>query len=624
MRRIILLAAALLLVTAASVQAQRLPLRKIGVQPTGGLGGGTNPISALRRIDWSTAGVTGGIPTGRTQSGSTISAYTGTAGTINTAITNCGNNQYVLLGAGTFTLSSGILFNAKANCTLRGMGADTTLLIVNGTDPCTGTAALVCIKSNDTSWWGGPSNVANWTAGYAKDATVLTLSSTANLSVGKYISLDQLKDSADDSQIYICYDNSTTPVCAGGPGDWERTNRPVGQMVKVTAINGSNVTVTPGLYMPMWRSGQTPQAFWATTPTSGVGLEDMSIDGTGTNSGAGVFYFNCYDCWMKGVRSVHNGGGAGRSHILAWGSPHLSIVDNYFFGENDWTLVTHYGLEMAFTSDCLIENNIFQQVQAPVPMNGPTDGCVLAYNYDLNNRVSNFPNFMEHTFFCHALQNYVLMEGNIGPGLYCDTFHGSHHFITTFRNRFLGYDINGTTVTSGNTIPMRLDSFTRHANAVCNVLGTDQRPHTVYAGSGDQSIYRIGESDVVSPSNVPDDARAGQTLFRWGNYDTQTNTSRFVSGEVPSSESVYPNSVPATNDCGVNSQYLTAEPDWWVAAAGPWPGIGPDITGGNLSNSDGHANENPAAYCYRVTMSGPTNGSGSPLTFNRSTCYPGS
>ncbi|HEX5483008.1 MAG TPA: hypothetical protein VFZ08_10330, partial [Terriglobia bacterium] len=65
-------------------------------------------ISPARAINWSAAGVSGGIPTNRSQCGSTIAAYSGSADKINNAITNCPTGGYVQLGTGTFNLSSGI------------------------------------------------------------------------------------------------------------------------------------------------------------------------------------------------------------------------------------------------------------------------------------------------------------------------------------------------------------------------------------------------------------------------------------------------------------------------------------------------------------------------------------
>src|SRR6185312_9816404 len=78
-------------------------------------------LSSTRAIDWSTAGVAGGIPTNRTQCGSTL-ASSSTLAQIQTAINNCPAGQFVKLGTGTFTLSGGL--SMKANVTLRGDGAN--------------------------------------------------------------------------------------------------------------------------------------------------------------------------------------------------------------------------------------------------------------------------------------------------------------------------------------------------------------------------------------------------------------------------------------------------------------------------------------------------------------------
>src|SRR5204862_513150 len=68
----------------------------------------------------------------RTQCGVAIAAYNGSAATVNTAITACGDNQYVLLGPGTFNLGSGIDFGSRSNVTRRGSGPNRTFLIFTG------------------------------------------------------------------------------------------------------------------------------------------------------------------------------------------------------------------------------------------------------------------------------------------------------------------------------------------------------------------------------------------------------------------------------------------------------------------------------------------------------------
>src|SRR2546428_9682957 len=75
-------------------------------------------IDPSRAIDWSTAGVPGGIPTNRTQCGSTIPP-TNNASVIQNALNACGANQYVKLGPGTFNLTTGVNV-MNNNTTLRG------------------------------------------------------------------------------------------------------------------------------------------------------------------------------------------------------------------------------------------------------------------------------------------------------------------------------------------------------------------------------------------------------------------------------------------------------------------------------------------------------------------------
>src|SRR5215470_8103606 len=72
--------------------------------------------AAGRSIDWSRAGVTGGIPN-RTVICATLSPGA-TPAAINSAIAKC-SNGVVLLNAGTYTLNAGLTFRGTNNVTLR-------------------------------------------------------------------------------------------------------------------------------------------------------------------------------------------------------------------------------------------------------------------------------------------------------------------------------------------------------------------------------------------------------------------------------------------------------------------------------------------------------------------------
>ena len=116
-------------------------------------------ITASRRIDWSQAGVIGGIPN-RTAICATLNPGA-TATQINAAIASCGSGQVVFLNAGTYTLSSGIRFNNKRDVTLRGAGPDQTFLVFSAGSSCGGMGADVCFINGDGNWTGEPRNLAS-------------------------------------------------------------------------------------------------------------------------------------------------------------------------------------------------------------------------------------------------------------------------------------------------------------------------------------------------------------------------------------------------------------------------------------------------------------------------------
>src|SRR5256885_631301 len=96
----------------------------------------TEPWSGIldpsRAIDWSHAGIPGGIPNPATICASLDPRST--ASQIDAAIAACPPGQVVFLTAGTFTLSAGL--NMKSDVTLRGAGANRTKLVFTGTTQC--------------------------------------------------------------------------------------------------------------------------------------------------------------------------------------------------------------------------------------------------------------------------------------------------------------------------------------------------------------------------------------------------------------------------------------------------------------------------------------------------------
>jgi hypothetical protein len=564
-------------------------------------------IAASRRIDWSQAGVAGGVPN-RTTICATLSPGA-TAAQINSAIAACPSGQVVKLNAGTYSLSSGIDFNARSNVTLRGDGPDRTFLVFTGGVSCGGLGADVCFRNGALNSTDSPGNTASWTAGYAVGTTSLTLSSTANLQVGSLLILDQLNDSSDSGGVFVC---DAGGLCATeGPGGTGRSGRVQEQLVKVTAISGNTVTVAPGLYMPNWRSSQSPGAWWSSSlPITMSGIEDLSVNHAGSASVmSGVYFFNAYNCWMKNVRSMNGN----RNHVWLYQSAHVTVRDSYFYGTRN-AASQSYGIETYMNSDSLVENNIFQHVTVGMMTGGSTSGTVFAYNYSIDDYY-NVASWMQSSSYLHAGGiGFVLFEGNDGIGFTADAIHGTTDFATVFRNLFTGWEPGK----SQQTVPIHLYTYNRYVNVIGNVLGRSgyhNRYETAAPSGtgGNTAIYTLGWSGNggTTDSGVPNDPRVKTTLFRWGNYDVVNAAVVWNAAEVPSALTPFGNPVPGNHTLPA-SLYLAGKPAWWGPV--PWPAIGPDVTGGQ--DPTGHAYKVPARLCYDATSK-----TGGILNFNAAACY---
>lgn len=400
-------------------------------------------LSPSRAVDWSHAGVIGGIPSSNWSQCVTTACNTvttngpsSTAAQINAAIASAPANSVVLLPAGTYSLSNEILL--QSNVVLRGAGPMlTTLQFKSGGSSCklAGNENVgICGSFN---WNGAPENLTTWTAGYAQGSTVLTLGSVSGLTAGQVLILDQANDGSDTGDIFVC-DTTSCSTEGGSPGRTVKgVDRNQQQYVKVQSVNsGTNqVTVTPGIYMPNWRSSQTPSAWWANTVIQNAGLENLTLDNTQSNMLTDVAIWNAYNCWIKNVRSLISN----RNHVWLQYSAHITVRDSYFYGTlNSATL--SYGLEPWQSGDLLIENNILDHIVTPVLLGG-TSGTVVGYNYEVNGTTfaSNPGWSMNGPSWSHdAGTEMILVEGNQGSGLMEDAIHGTHAMLTAFRNTYSG------------------------------------------------------------------------------------------------------------------------------------------------------------------------------------------
>lgn len=510
-------------------------------------------IASSRAIDWSHAGLPPMLPDGET----TLNTYTppvrtrvcasiapeGSPGSpvaqtdINAAIANCAPGGVVYLEAGSFYISNGIDFAGTDDVTLRGAGADQTLLHFTGGTGCQGYWATICVPNDERSYDNAnPQFTASWTAGYSRGTTQVTLSSTADITPGKtLLTLDQQDGPLfDPGGLWVC---ETPGICSDqGNGGSVRPGRAQQQVVLATAVSGNTVTISPGLYLSNWSASQNPGAWWAAVNVSGDGVEDLSVDATAAaNAKAGILIANGYGNWVDGVRVLNTA----RSHVWIINSAHNLVANSYFYGTLN-AAQESYGVEENGGSDDLIINNIFQHIVAGILMSGPSSGTVVAYNYGLDDYFSPSSTVMMSEFQAHNAGIAMdLVEGNVMDSFNADDAHGTQNLLSFFRNRFYGEDPAdpGRTV---DTVAFDDTSFHRYFNVVGNVLGTAGFSDTYQAvghdevllGGIDKTIFTIGDT-FVSDFEA-DDSVSTSSLLRWGNYDTVHGATQWNPSEVPS------------------------------------------------------------------------------------------
>jgi hypothetical protein len=601
-------------------------------------------IAPQRATDWRTAGAT--IPT-RTTICATIAPYTGTAATINNAIAACPSGQVVQLQAGTFTLSTGIS-HQKSNVTLRGAGAASTKLIINGGAGGCGlganSAVRFCSGAGGTQVAGNMSQNGTTAtlSSFVQGANTATLGTVSGLvagpvGTGSIIMLDQLNDAADGfpaaGDLYVC-EVAGFNCSNQGSNNWGRKGRSQVEVKTVTAINGNTITFTPGLQAPNWRSAQNPSAWWNNATLQNAGLEDLTIDSSGFG-GNPIQVKDVSNSWITGVRSIMNASTSGANHIVILHASHLTIRSNYFYGPLVFGL-GQYTLNTAIISDSLYENNILHDVPSGILPNDPGSGNVYSYNYVHNTGAHCNPQ-CSPVFQFHSGTIFMdLLEGNNMGSAFADVIHGVHYMVTMFRNHLDGYSHMVATPTDGG---IALMSNNRFFNLIGNVIGHSHfTTYQVLQAPNDDAIYMLGWQGNGSGFAVANDGNVSRTLMRWGNWDSVTSTNdngsndatgiRFVASEVPSGIANFANPVPGSQILP-KSFYLSAQPTaWWSTPWGtpPWPPIGPEVASSNITTATGgHANKIPARLCFENTDDDPAYPSSSPgiKGFDAATCYIG-
>jgi hypothetical protein len=381
-------------------------------------------------VDWSKAGVQGGIP----QVSTVYNVLTTTLALVADGVTDNTANLQALLNdnttypspcvfyfpAGTYLFKSTVFLTSGR--VLRGESPSTTLFHFN-----LGTANVHCIDIVSRT----AGTLTNVTAGSSKGSNSITVADVNLFQPGNWAQIKQSNDPAI--------------MGTNNPIDWDVSwsAESVGQLFKVTSVAGNVLTLDRPLRFDFYAppGGGTLRAR-TLLAIENVGFENFKVKRVKNQSTASgyTFFFNyAANCWIKNIESDSTL----TAHVLIEQSTNIEIRDSYFHRAYNYGGGGNgYGVGAALQcGSILVENNIFQRLRHATLVSSGASGNVFAYNYSIDPvwDLAGIPSDVSlHGHF--PFMN--LFEGNIVQKVSNSDYWGpSGPGNTLFRNRIEGNDI---------------------------------------------------------------------------------------------------------------------------------------------------------------------------------------
>lgn len=571
-------------------------------------------------IDWSGAGA-GEIPA-RPNICARLKPDVGVE-QINFVLSTCGDGQTVLLEPGVYSIKGTI--QIPSNVTLRGSGARQTIIKASGIAG----GDVISLGKGTVQY--DPRGIVH---GSDAGSTEIELTNAGGIKPGMQLVVAEVNDPS-----FVTTEGSGGN-CNWCDGGWTETGRIArGQIVDVTGVSGSKVSISPSLYSAYTH---VPGAVPFQMSAQRAGVEDLQVYATDAGHGTNFGMHMCAYCWIKGVESNYADG----DHVEIYWGFHDEVRDSYFSNAYLHSPGTHDSdIQIGFkTTATLVENNIVERTHAAIMLEWGAAGNVIAYNYTTGEFDSGAPNLVIGGIILHgAHPQFNLIEGNVVTKIEEDPVWGSSSHTTAFRNWVVGTNricspakgrgavhCSGTEGHYGFQAARAVDlSYLASLDSyIANVVGSTQMQllkgyHDPLRQSASVEYPAQRNYDAVAygwsfgygstsddgsgtgcGGGTPPCHRAGvaATDFIHGNYSNITKSVAWVPG--------------ATRELP-RSFYLKSKPEWWGEI--PFPATGPDVNGG--FGPGGHSYGNPAQACFTTVMHGVDGGEGSPLAFDPDQCY---
>ena len=366
--------------------------------------------------------------------------------------------------------------------------------------------------------------------GFNEGSNTLTLSQPPFFEEGVYILISQ----DNDERIH--------------PNAWFA--RGLGQVVKVVGINGNNVQIHPALridFNPDYNLKITKPDFIYNSGVEDLSIEVESVSPVPLYRGDPIKFTYVINSWVKNIYARN----AYQNFVSISDSARLTIRDNHFKTVQKPDYTNTYAISFGRkASDCLVTNNILEDVWVTAIFSGSANGNVYSYNYHKDIRE-------DHGIIHHGTYPFEnLIEGNDAYRLTHDCWWGKQGpRITYFRNRAgeIRTSMNGACEAEG-VVADQLNTIGNTANyylsfpwcSYPNCFDYDRMNTNMWVEKNRYRINFIGVDTPDSTNTFIDNVQGDVPPAEWADFD-----------------------MPA-------SLYLESPPSFWCEEL-PWPAIGSDV-----------------------------------------------
>lgn len=372
-------------------------------------------IPRERIIDWSKVGLVGGIPEQNMQSIIEVNNYVKNDTTFDEAIVKAieqatvNNISVIFFSAGVYKFSKPIFL--KSNIVLVGEGAKKTKLVFN-------------LKNKE----------GNCISISGKEIKKVKYADGINAKTNR-LNLELPLNSFLQSNILEVYQGKTE---WGKSSSGKEKQYQKGQVVEIKKTNGKTVLLNRPIRLTYKKRDKWNEPIYIRLikGVENCGLENLEVirEDTPPKNGGNIISFQyAYNCWLSGVKSSMGA----NNHVSVGHSANIEIRGSVFSktfdtggGGNGYGIVVGGN-----TSDCLFEDNIFEELRHAMIIASGANGNVFGYNASFNKPIFNID---EASISVHGHYPYMnLFEGNYVEYINVDYVWGENGENNTFLRNYV-------------------------------------------------------------------------------------------------------------------------------------------------------------------------------------------